>query len=472
MKINILETFLPVDRGELKRLLSRELSLNEKKIVVLDDDPTGVQTVHDVSVYTGWDEESIREGFAEENRLFYILTNSRGLTAQETAAVHREIIENLNRVSKECKKDYLLISRSDSTLRGHYPLETEILRERYESGTGRKVDGEILCPYFREGGRYTIGNVHYVQDGEELLPAHETEFARDKTFGYTAPTLPEYIEEKTKGAYRASEVLCISLEELRSMDIDGVEGKLLKVEGFGKVVVNAVEDADLEIFSVALYRAMRSGKTFLFRSAASLVKVLGGISDLPLLDREQMLPSHTANGGLIIVGSHTRKTTMQLERLKSLKEILFIEMDVTSAGDDASLEREAGRCRTLAEKAIADGRTVCCYTTRKLMTAGTKDQEDELRLSVKISEAVQSLAGGLQIPPAFLIAKGGITSSDIGTKALRVKKAKVLGQVARGIPVWQTGQEGRFPSMPYVIFPGNVGADDTLLEVVKILLGK
>lgn len=85
---------------------------------------------------------------------------------------------------------------------------------------------------------------------------------------------------------------------------------------------------------------------------------------------------------------------------------------------------------------------------------------------------MQSLVGRLTVTPAFVIAKGGITSSDVGTKALAVKKANVLGQIRPGIPVWQTGEESRFPSVPYVIFPGNVGDDSTLKEAVEILLKK
>ena len=115
---------------------------------------------------------------------------------------------------------------------------------------------------------------------------------------------------------------------------------------------------------------------------------------------------------------------------------------------------------------------MCCYTTRALITADTGDKEDELRLSVKISDAVQSLVGRLSVTPAFVIAKGGITSSDVGTKALAVKCANVLGQIRPGIPVWQTGDESRFPLTPYVIFPGNVGDDETLREAVEILIGK
>lgn len=201
-------------------------------------------------------------------------------------------------------------------------------------------------------------------------------------------------------------------------------------------------------------------------------KVMGGVSDQPLLTRQQMVTKETDNGGIIVVGSHTDKTTRQVEELKKLTDIEFIELNATLVRDEKAFETEVNRCLEREEECIKAGKIVCCYTTRVLITADTGDKEDELRLSVKISDAVQSLVGRLKVTPAFVIAKGGITSSDVGTKALAVKKANVLGQIRPGIPVWQTGEESRFPMTPYVIFPGNVGEITTLREAVEVLLDK
>ena len=472
VSIDILNRFKPIDEPKMDELLQKEIAGNRTKIVVLDDDPTGVQTVHDISVYTNWEKESIRQGFEEENNLFYVLTNSRGFTEEQTRKTHHEIAAVCDEVAKECGKDYIFISRSDSTLRGHFPLETKILKEDYEKNTGKTVDGEIMCPFFKEGGRFTVNNVHYVKYGEELVPANETEFARDKTFGYTAPTFPEYIEEKTKGAFKAEDVVCISNEDIHDMNIDKIQAQLMAVKDFNKVIVNAVDYPDLKVFCIALYRAMKAGKVFLFRTAASIVKVMGGVSDQPLLTRKQMVVQETENGGIIVVGSHTEKTTKQVEELKKLKDIQFIELDATLVKDESKFAAEVDRCLALENEAIRSGKTVCCFTTRTLITADTGDKEDELRLSVRISDAVQSLVCRLEVTPAFVIAKGGITSSDVGTKALAVRKANVLGQIEPGIPVWQTGEESRFPKTPYVIFPGNVGEITTLREAVEVLLKK
>ena len=468
----VLESFKPIDVAAVDAVLAKEIELNNKKIVVLDDDPTGVQTVHDITVYTDWKKESIMQGFKEKNNLFYVLTNSRGFTAEETTKAHKEIAAVVDEVAKETGREYIFISRSDSTLRGHYPLETKLLGEAYEKNTGKKIDGEVLCPFFKEGGRFTIDNVHYVKYGDELVPANETEFAKDRTFGYTAATMPGYIEEKTGGEFKAESVTCISLEDIHNMDYDKIQAQLMAVKDFNKIIVNAVDYADVKVFCVALYRAMRAGKVFMFRTAAAIVKVMGGVTDQPLLTRKEMVTAETSNGGVIVVGSHTDKTTKQLECLKSLKEVEFIELDATLVRDEKAFAAEVERCLALENKCIASGRTVCCYTTRALITADTGNKEDELRLSVRISDAVQSLVGRLSVTPSFVIAKGGITSSDVGTKALKVTRANVLGQIRPGIPVWQTGANSRFPGIPYVIFPGNVGDVETLKEAVEILLAK
>ena len=469
LSAGILKQLPAADLETADRLLKRELSEDFHKIVVLDDDPTGVQTVHDVSVYTDWSMESIAAGFREDNKVFYILTNSRGMTQEETETIHKEIGEAVVRVSKEQKKPFLLISRSDSTLRGHYPLETETLRACLEKG-GIHADGEIITPYFKDGGRFTIGNIHYVKQGDELVPAAETEFARDKTFGYTHSSLPEYIEEKTKGRYPAESVTCISLEDLRGLRLDQIEEQLMRAENFEKICVNAADDVDLTVFSIALYRAVRNGKYFIFRSAAGLVKVMGGISDRPLLTRTEMIRKESGKGGLVVVGSHTEKTTEQLSELLKLKTAVPIAFDSDKVleGEEA-FAAEIRRCVKEEEQAILAGKTAVCYTRRKLLSFQGDTKEEALLRSLKISEGVQGLVSGLSVSPAFLIAKGGITSSDIGKKALKVRRAEVMGQILPGIPVWKTGPESRFPEIPYVIFPGNVGSETDLRRAVEIL---
>lgn len=457
---------------KLDELLQKEIAANKAKIVVLDDDPTGVQTVNGIAVYTDWELEHMVEAFAEPQKVFYILTNSRGMTEAQTTKAHHEIAEAVSLAGKKSGKSWIVMSRSDSTLRGHYPLETSLLKEDLEK-EGVKIDGEIICPFFKEGGRFTIGNVHYVKYGDKLVPAGETEFAKDKTFGYKASNLCEYVEEKTGGACKAEDVICISLEDLRDDNFGKIEEQLLAARDFQKIIVNAMDYCDIKAFCIPLYRAMAKGKNYVFRTAAALVKVLGGIPDKPLLTRKEMVEKETPNGGIVIVGSHTQKTTAQLEKLLELPQIKGIEFnsDLVLEGDKA-LNDEVDRVVAECERLIKAGITPVCYTRRKVLSLENDDKEKALTRSVKISQAVQDLVGKLKVEPAFVIAKGGITSSDVGVKALGVKRAMVLGQIRPGIPVWQTDAKSKFPGIPYVIFPGNVGEAETLKEAVEILLDK
>lgn len=458
------------DTDKAEALLSQAMEGFHKKLVVLDDDPTGVQTVHDVSVYTDWEEESIRKGFEEKEAMFFILTNSRSFSVEETTKVHQDIAARVAKVARELGQDFMIISRGDSTLRGHYPLETQLLADGLTKNEGVVIDGEIICPFFPEGGRYTMDNIHYVKEQDNLVPAGMTEFARDKTFGYKSSDLTEYVEEKTEGKYHKEDCITISLDELNALDVQGIRDKLMSAQNMAKIIVNAVSYADLKIFCAALVLAMKAGKHYMARTAAAFTKVMGRISDQPLLGRAQ-LEGDTKNGGIVLIGSHVKKTTDQLNCLKELDgQADFMEFQVNTVFEENGLEKEVERTVKAAEEKILSGRTVVIYTSRQLLAPENMTPEEKLHISVKISNAVTSIIGKLSVKPKFIIAKGGITSSDVGTKALRVKKARVMGQVKKGIPVWMTGEESKFPGMPYIIFPGNVGEVSTLKEIVEELI--
>lgn len=459
-----------INREAVDALWNKVRPSFKHKIVVLDDDPTGVQTVHGVSVYTDWSEETIEQGFLDDAQSFFILTNSRAFTAQETEKVHRDIAQRVEKIAKQQDQPFIIISRGDSTLRGHYPLETEVMRDTLEHNQNSVIDGEIILPYFKEGGRLTVDNVHYVKSDDSLVPAGQTEFAKDRTFGFTASHLGEWIEEKTNDQYKEKNVTYISLESIRERKTEEITQQLLNVTDFNKVVVNALEEEDIKIFSIALIEAMNQGKNFLFRTAATFTKIIGDISSRPLLSKKELITEPRNNGGLIIVGSHVKKTTEQLEVLKELDSLHFIEFDVHLVLERDAFQKEMNRVQSEAEKMVAKGVTTVVYTKRERLDLGEGMKEEELKLSVKISDAVTSIVRNLSVRPNFLIAKGGITSSDVGTKGLQVQRATVAGQIAPGIPVWKTGTESTFPHIPYVIFPGNVGANTTLRDVVTTLV--
>ena len=230
----------------------------KRKIIVLDDDPTGIQTVHSIPVYTSWDFSTLRQIMEDKHKLIYILTNSRALTSIETQRLHKQLARDLKLVALEEGKKFLFISRSDSTLRGHYPLENKTIYN--ELTKDEKIDGEILIPFFLEGGRFTFNDIHYIKEGDVLVPIGQTEFARDSVFGYKSSNLKEWIEEKTAGQYPAGQVISISLNMLRAKDIKGVLHKLLEIKNFNKVIINAVEYTDIKVFLIALSESINRGK--------------------------------------------------------------------------------------------------------------------------------------------------------------------------------------------------------------------
>ncbi len=445
--------------------LDVQMQLN-KKIIVLDDDPTGVQTVHDINVYTNWDPKSIEQGFDEENNMFYILTNSRGCTENETINLHQEIAQNIIAISKKKKKEFILISRSDSTLRGHYPIETEILKKVIETTSETKYDGEIIIPFFAEGGRYTIDGVHYVKEKEWLIPVAETEFSKDKTFGYENSNLAAWVEEKTQGKYLSESVKIITLKMLRDRDYNSVLTILNTTNGFDKIVVDALTYEDVKVFTTCLIESINEGKNFMFRTAASFAKIIGGVSDKDLLTQDELFQNNN-NGGIVIVGSHVKKTTEQIEFLREkCNALAYIEFDVHKILSRTNIDQEINKYVDYIETHIEKGITTVIYTTRKLKDTYTTDKEKMLMISIKVSEALTQVISKLSIRPRFIVAKGGITSSDIGTKGLVVHKAKVVGQIIKGVPVWKLGPESKYPNLYYVIFPGNVGQKNGLFEVL------
>lgn len=456
----------PIGEPELENRVREAVAESGRTVVALDDDPTGVQTVHDTAVLAGWSREALADELRRPDPLFFVLTNSRSLPEAGAAALNREIAGNLLAASRDTGKPFAVVSRSDSTLRGHFPAETDAL-----AGALGGVDGVLLCPAFFEGGRVTAGNVHFVREGERLVPAAETEFARDATFGYRARSLPQWVEEKSGGRTRAGDVAAIALEDIRRGGPRRVADLLRTVRGGQPVVVNALEYSDLWVVVLGLLRAEAEGKRFLYRSGASFVRARAGIGARPLLTREELLGpgARTPARGVVVVGSHVRRTSEQLEGLLKVDAVVGIEVGVAALlMGQGGFERETERVRRFADEVAASGTTPVIFTSRRVeRPAGM----DELAVARIVSDALVSIVQGIAARPDFVIGKGGITSSDIGTRGLGAERAVVLGQVRPGVPVWRLGPESRFPGMPYVVFPGNVGGRETLAGIVQELTG-
>ncbi len=447
---DLIDPLPPEFSEDLLQKINDALSESKKTILVLDDDPSGTQTVFDVPILTDLSQQAIEAALDEAPPILFLLTNSRSLIPEETQKLHQRLASIL----KEYDEDLIIISRSDSTLRDHFPLEIETLKE----GLDLEDAPTLFIPFFEAEGRLTIDDHHYVVEGEEATPAHLTPFAEDNAFPFSHSYLPDYFAEKLG---KSVETQSLSLAQLRS---GNVAAELAALPPGSICIVNAVSRKDLDVLSLALHQSERR---FLIRSAASFVQSLAGIPSRPPLESWQMQDLEpNPQGGLIVVGSHASKTSAQLAHLlEHAPEVLPLELHVSEL-----LSHPEETLPPLSHKlnqAIASGQNVVLYTSRERLD--TLDGSSDLALSQTVSRSLVSLVEGLTSRPSFIIAKGGITSSDIATEALGIKRAMVLGQILPGVPVWTMGNETRHPGLVYVIFPGNVGADSALTQAYQKL---
>ena len=340
--------------------IQKEIRQYPTEIFVLDDDPTGAQTVRDVAVLTEWSTQALLKEFDTTEKATFVLTNTRSRTMEEACTINTEVGKNLLEASRKKNTPITVISRSDSTLRGHFPEEVDAL----SNAMGSEHDVLLFIPYFAEGGRYTVNNTQYVSEGDVLVPAGETPYAADSAFGYKSSNLCEWIEEKTKGQVKASEVETISIEEIRLQGPAYVERKLKDFPKGTVCVVNAADMRDLHVVTLGVIRAERAGKKFLVRSSASFVKSRIGQHDYDLLTRAEM--SESDNGGaLILVGSHVQGSTKQLEEVLQLPGMKGIELKVAQVieGMDvvSNIVEKVDELLTLSSD-------VTIYTSREVVT--------------------------------------------------------------------------------------------------------
>ncbi|MEM6404355.1 MAG: four-carbon acid sugar kinase family protein [Cyanobacteria bacterium P01_D01_bin.116] len=431
------------------------------KIIVLDDDPTGSQTVHGCLLLMQWDVDTLRLGLQDDSPIFFVLTNTRALTPEKAASITKEVCHNLKlALDAEKIKDFLVVSRSDSTLRGHYPIETDVIAE--ELGP---FDAHFLVPAFFEGGRITLESIHYLMFNNVPVAVHETEFARDSVFGYNHSYLPKYVEEKTQGRIAASKVERFLLDDIRNGSLQ----RLMKLNGNHCGVVDGETQADLDKFAKDVLAAASQGKRFLFRSAASILTALAALPPQEISPENMAEYVITGKPGVIIVGSHVKKTTQQLEVLLEAKGIVGIEVDVARLLDK---ENQSATLLTDILKNVLDahnaGKTPVVYTSREELTF--EDIDRRLQFGAKVSALLMNVVQGLPSDIGFLISKGGITSNDVLSTGLALNTARLLGQILAGVSMVSTPQNHpQFPNLPVVLFPGNVGDADAVSTVYQRL---
>ena len=435
------------------------------KIIVLDDDPTGSQTVHSCLLLTRWDVATLHDAMLDSSPLFFILTNTRGMDANRAADITREVCQNIQLALDELKQEErainpILVSRSDSTLRGHYPVETDVIAE--ELGP---FDAHFLVPAFFEGGRITRDSIHYlIVDGKEI-PVHETEFANDSVFSYKHSYLPDYVEEKTQGRIKSDQVERFLLDEVRGKSLT----HLLNLKNNICCAVDCETQDDLDNFADQLKEAAKQGKRFLFRSGASILTSLANLPVQPVAAEAMFNYVRNGKAGAVIVGSHVKKTTQQLDQLLKQNDVVALEVDVQRI----TTERDSLLMDVLkqAEEAHAKNLTPVIYTSR--VEKVFADQQTRLAFGEQVSEFLMDIVRNLPDTLGFLISKGGITSNDVLSSGLSLRTSRVVGQILPGCSVvCCPDNHPRYPDMPVVIFPGNVGDENALTTAYQRLSQK
>lgn len=454
----------PSDEQEAWReRIAEELHSNRIRLVVIDDDPTGIQTVHGCLLLTEFTPETLAAAFTDKAPFFYMLVNSRAMTEEAARQVVRTAVEAVLEANREWQYNLIFVSRSDSTLRGHFPAEPDTITEVLaEHGIVPELP-LLFVPAFFEAGRMTVEGTHYMRSGEELIPVNETEFARDNVFGYRNAALTEYIVEKGGGAITIDEVAHIDLTALRRTDPQELADWLREWSDKRCIAFDALDYGDLRRISLAVlaqFANQRQGRAVVIRSSSSLPKALSGIEERPYVTA-----SSDGGRGVVVVGSHVKKSTEQLMHLLESESVRGVEIDVEAILNDQSdlMTEVLGEAAAIYHK----GLTPVLYTSRREVRCD--DVAKRLALGAKISSFLVEAVRALPFRPDFLVSKGGITSHDILTHSLEVRVARVAGQAAAGIPTIQLASDAHFADMHYVIFPGNVGAVETLREVVERL---
>jgi uncharacterized protein YgbK (DUF1537 family) len=473
------------------QLVADSVAASERVLVVLDDDPTGTQSVADLPVLTAWEPEDFRWAFGlgapgpadghpgngEHPAAVYVLTNTRSLDPGEAAERNREVVTNALAAARELHLELAFTSRSDSTLRGHFPLETDTIAETLESEAGLGTDGVVIVPAFPDAGRVTIGGTHYTRSGTgALTPVAETEFARDATFGYASSSLAEYVDEKSEGRYPARGVIVLDLAVLRTGTPEesaiAIADALEPAAGRTPIAVDIVTENDFRRLALGLAEAERRGKRLIYRVGPPFVRGrIGQEVRAPLTSEEALGPNPPQRGGLVVVGSHVGQTTRQLKSLlHRLPSARVVELDVERllGGDDAHVGETAERVAA----ALAEG-DVVVHTSRTLVTA--EDAAASLAIARRVSAALVDVVRQTvsAVRPRFVVAKGGITSSDVAAHGLGIRRAIVRGPMLPGIVSLWEPMDGPAQGIPYVVFAGNVGDDESLADVVgKLSVGK
>jgi uncharacterized protein YgbK (DUF1537 family) len=444
------------------------------KLIVLDDDPTGSQTVHSCPLLLRWDAGSLRRGLAHPSPLLFVLANTRALDGEAARERVRQICRALKPLLAEAVADgqwqrWMVICRGDSTLRGHFPLEADVVAE--ELGP---FHANLLVPAFLPGGRTTVDGVHLLH-GE---PVHHSAFARDGLFGYSTSHLPAWVEQKTGGRIPAAAVQQVGLAALdaAAQSAPGLQAlveRLASLEGQPWVAVDAEYPQQLRALGQAVEQLSRDGRQLMAQSAASLINGLVELPAQPLdvqgLTRlRRRSPEGRPLPGLVLVGSHVQLADQQLDCLLRDPGCAPIEIPVAKLARvlEAAAPQELLGSLELAwlmqlRKACSGEQTPVLFTSRgELQCASAAERR---RLGLELAALMARLAAAVASDLGYVVSKGGITTHTLLAHGLQSEQVELQGQLLPGLSMVLVGD------LPVLTFPGNLGDVQSLWQAWKLM---
>jgi uncharacterized protein YgbK (DUF1537 family) len=415
------------------RALADRLSEDQRRVVILDDDPTGTQTSSAVDVLLDPTDDPIAQALDAPDRSVFVLTNSRSLDEADAVSLVRGIASSAAAHAARRGVNASLLLRGDSTLRGHVFAEIDAI-----GGAGERA---VFCPAFPEGGRVTVGGRQLIRHARRWTPVSDTEFARDPVFGYTSEFLVDWVHERGQRPARM-----IDLDEVRRGPT-AVAAAIGRAEPGTVVIPEAIDGGDIAVIAHGILDAERAGAGLVVRSSASLASTRAGLVARPLRGLDVTGPV------LVVCGSHTAAATRQLQTLVDHVGVQLVVLP-TSAAVDASREWSG---------VLHDLRTVLrSMGVAVLATERTRRREHgTLSHGAAVMDALVGLVGELAGEFDALITKGGITSAEVARRSLGARRARVRGQLLPGVAVWDLdATPGN--AVAQVIVPGNVGGPETL----------
>jgi len=445
------------------------------KFVVIDDDPTGSQTVHDCLLLLKWDCSTLAKGFESKSNLFFILANTRSLSENDAKSTIEEICKNLKTVisSQDYEEEIIFISRGDSTLRGHNFLEPNTLNNCLGP-----FDATFHIPAFIEGKRLTINGSHFVDKN----PINQTIFARDKIFGFETSNVKNLLFQKSKSQINIEDIQNLLLSDIKILNDEenNIVFKTLKNLKNNKHLIVDIENySQLNKFALVIKKLTKQ-KKFLFRTAASFISSISDKKSVPQVktffsnlrirnEEKRFLP------GLIIVGSYVELSTLQLKNLLEISNCSPIELDVfeffkINSSENNQELRNFFKNKFLKEIRISfeKGKTPVLFTSRKFMSL---DYSKQFNFYNSLACFIAELVADLKYEIGYLISKGGITTNVILSNGLNADYVYLEGQILTGISV-VTYNLKNDEKLPIVTHPGNIGTKDSLVNIWKVFENK